>query len=506
MKKSILNTIILSSLSFGMFAQTLVQDINPGTPNSSVDNLTVFGNDLYFTAYDITNAIGLWKYDGTTTSVIVDNNITFTYYPEQLTVAGNYLYFVAHDGTHGWEVWKTDGTNIAMLQEIRPGNNTTKPSQLFAFNNELYFQANDGTNGTELWKTDGTTNTLIDINPGAGTSSPQRFAVFNNTLHFVANDGTHGIELWKYDGTNATLVADIITGSIGSNPYELTVFDNKLVFGAIDSINGGELFEFDGTNVTMIQDLNPGSGNSYPNELTVMGNNLFFNAIYASGNKLMKYDGSNIVEVPIGTGAANPDPYNFTPIGGELFFTANDGVHGYELWKYDGNIATMVQDISPGIDNSEIAQITQLGNLVYFYYEYNVGQLWKYDGSVATVVPVGTTTDSEPWSLTVMGNSLFFSAFTPEFGEELWKIQGSFADVENIVSNQDIQLYPNPSSHVITLQGLTNEAPYQIINVLGEVVLQGTASNGQSINVESLTKGLYFVKLNNSSAIRFIKE
>ena len=37
-------------------------------------------------------------------------------------------------------------------------------------------------------------------------------------------------------------------------------------------------------------------------------------------------------------------------MGGTLFFTANDGIHGLELWKSDGTAAgtVLVKDIRPG--------------------------------------------------------------------------------------------------------------------------------------------------------------
>ena len=43
-------------------------------------------------------------------------------------------------------------------------------------------------------------------------------------------------------------------------------------------------------------------------------------------------------------------PANLTNVGGTLFFTANDGVNGTELWKSDGTAAgtVMVKDINAG--------------------------------------------------------------------------------------------------------------------------------------------------------------
>src|SRR5258708_33048610 len=44
------------------------------------------------------------------------------------------------------------------------------------------------------------------------------------------------------------------------------------------------------------------------------------------------------------------NPHNLVSLGGELYFVANDGVHGNQLWKSDGTPdgAVMVTDINPG--------------------------------------------------------------------------------------------------------------------------------------------------------------
>ena len=45
---------------------------------------------------------------------------------------------------------------------------------------------------------------------------------------------------------------------------------------------------------------------------------------------------------------------NLTNVNGTLYFDANDGTHGDELWKTDGTAAgtVMVKDIDPGSDGS----------------------------------------------------------------------------------------------------------------------------------------------------------
>ena len=73
--------------------------------------------------------------------------------PAHLTVFNNELYFSANDGTNGDELWKYDGTNApSMVADIYSGGSSSSPTDLTVFNNELYFYAEDGTNGYELWR------------------------------------------------------------------------------------------------------------------------------------------------------------------------------------------------------------------------------------------------------------------------------------------------------------------------------------------------------------------
>ena len=159
------------------------------------------------------------------------------------------------------------------------------------------------------------------VNPNS--SDPRSLTEFDGKLYYTANDSESGRELWVSDGTEAgtNLVKDInpnsnsfTYGSDYSAPRYLTEFNSKLYFSAGDGEHGRELWVTDGTEAgtNLVKDINPSNdsdGNTYPSE-----------------------------------------PRDFTEAGDKLYFTADDGEHGRELWVTDGTAegTNLVKDLYPG--------------------------------------------------------------------------------------------------------------------------------------------------------------
>ncbi len=104
----------------------------------------------------------------------------------------------------------------------------------------------------------------------------------------------------------------------------------------------------------MVKDSNPGSDGSFPSELTNVSGTLYFEADDgADGAELWKSNGTaagTVMVKDINPGSSNSFPFGLTNVNGTLYFQADDGVDGVELWKSDGTAAgtVMVKDIDPG--------------------------------------------------------------------------------------------------------------------------------------------------------------
>ena len=79
-------------------------------------------------------------------------------------------------------------------------------------------------------------------------------------------------------------------------------------------------------------------------------------------------------------------------IDGELYFSARRPQNGRELWATNGNAATMVKDLLPGIDSGSPRELTRFRGTVYFTANDGLRgrELWKLvepDTSVKVTMP-----------------------------------------------------------------------------------------------------------------------
>ncbi|MCH8272832.1 MAG: T9SS type A sorting domain-containing protein [Candidatus Marinimicrobia bacterium] len=106
--------------------------------------------------------------------------------------------------------------------------------------------------------------------------------------------------------------------------------------------------------VSMVKDIFPGSDSSFPFSLTNVNGTLFFRANDGTnGGELWKSDGTasgTVMVKDIIPGEGGSFPSDLTNVNGTLFFKANDGTNGEELWK-TGQIT--------GIDGDEEGRPTE---------------------------------------------------------------------------------------------------------------------------------------------------
>ncbi|WP_445735939.1 ELWxxDGT repeat protein [Mariniflexile sp.] len=541
---------IILIVNWHTYSQTpyMVKDINPGTPSSILysifSELIRVDNTLFFKAYNPTNGLELWKSDGTSAGTVMVKDInagTENSNPSHFTIVNGTLFFKANDGINGIELWKSDGTESGtmMVKNIRPStidDGYAHIEELTSVGNLLFFAANDGVNDYALWKSDGTeagTVMVKDINPTTQPTSLGRLININGTLFFGASDGVNGYELWKSDGTEpgTVMVKDILPGSQGgfSSNMPMANVNGTLFFVGNNGYGNRELWKSDGTEsgTVMVKDIFPGdngfaSNASNPYQLTNVNGLLFFGANDGvHGPELWKSNGTELGTVlvkDIIPGIISSQLTALSNCNGTLYFQAFDSNGYLDVWKSDGTETGTVLLKNPASGNfySEPVEFTSLNGYVYFVATGNtIGQeLFRTDGTAEGTVGYNIrylTESSAPANLTVVNNNLFFSADNGGAnGRELWALSTVALSVEeNSFTESGFRIYPNPAKDILTIKNLSNQTIncITVLDMTGKTVIKQEVSLNQ-INIETLKQGMYLVQIKVNEqfvVLKFIK-
>ena len=271
--------------------------------------------------------------------------------------------------------------NVKELFDIQTGDSLVVFSNIVNYNNDLYFTVPDENEEGQLWRRsqNGVATQVVNLNPG-GRSNISNLFVFNGKLLFQGNDGIHGIELWEYDGVNPP---------------------------------------------TMIMDMNPGIQSTNVSNITVFGNRLFFDASISPGNELWMYDGINqpapFNQFYPGTDITRPGP-RIVHNGILYFFMENSGIFDYDFWKFDG---TTPPTIIPSYDSD-----LRPGSIAVYDKKFLISgtntslrKIAFFDEINSPVIIDGDYTN--PFDLITLGDTLYFTAYSDDYGKELFKYSSS---------------------------------------------------------------------------------
>ena len=501
----------------------------PGGALNYANSLTVFNNEVYFTArQDAPSYKGLEMYKSNgninNANLVLDINSSmnnFSSTPKNYFYSNtlNTILFTADDApTPGnFELWKTNGTGAGTVKvhEFNPNGNGN-PRRFTDFNNKVFFAVTGNNTGEELGFTDGTSagSGIIEILAGATGSEPQQFKEFNGELYFSAN-GANGRELWKTDGTpSGTVQLRNINASGDSNPEKLTIYNNKLYFVADDGVNGKELWETNGTasGTVLVSDLNPGATGSNPTELTVYKGRLYFSGITAATGREIYRVGTGggislFRDIVAGTTGCNAEKFFHYQAQNLLLFVAGNGNTNKELWFTNGSLVftNQLKDIYPGNSSSSINSISgsnfmEYNNKVYFTANdgTNGHELWTTDGTTNGTNLVGNTAISSlsayPKNLVVVNNKLLFIATDSFEGYELWRYVDPILSVEDTKISSYINIHPNPVVSNFNISGKHQINEVRLYDLAGKLI-KTFQKNTKNYSIKDLNSGIYIAKI-----------
>lgn len=486
---------------------------------------------------------------------------------------------------YGKEIWVSNGAvgNAQILKDIEPGPNGSDPQLGYeTINNTVYFKANNG----QIWRTDGTTNGTYAMENNNLIINPSEFIGVGQFI-FFKDQGN----LWKMQSTpnSESLVTTAQTFIFSEISALVKLDEDEIIFNGKPKLTGRwGIYRSNGVRIELVRDINtathPNVSSSSNLEYVQMsqpkniGGTIYFIG-YSSEfqGELWKTDGTFSGTVMVkDIFVNNTNPFRsasihkiFNKVDGNVYFSANDGLNGTQLWKTNEIIGNteMVKNINTVKNTDSFPDsLTKVNNTIYFTQDTSVNggntQIWKTDGTASgttqiTSLPTGYLSQTE---LFYKDDFIYFSLFTPALGMELWKlntIDDSYSLIADIASgtagsgpagffelndyiyfsassngtlggiktyritnqslannklseNPKIHIYPNPTSKIINLN-IENVSNFQIeiFDMIGKKVAQ--YKNQKQIDISELNRGTYLVKIKDiatqkTTTAKFIKE
>ncbi|WP_444996711.1 hypothetical protein [Aliikangiella sp. IMCC44359] len=444
--------------------------ISPTPAISSVARLTAVGNKLYFSAVSSATGNELWASDGTNAGTQLVKDLSagtssfFGNYNKLFNVKGKLVF---SDSNYHSNLYVSDGTEAGTVQLM---SDDATPVAIRAYNHNNIRQADNSDvyfinySGYHIWQTDGSSvgtkefdssNILVDIYEVQQTADEK--TVISTRRGLWVSSTSEKLRLTTTQTSFVTLGDSIIykednelklsDGLMVGESFKTLQDDRYLklyngtnqVYLSYDNKDGKgrEPWVTDGSDVgtKLLLDINDvPSGSSNPYESIVFKDAVYFTAEDGiDGYILWKTDGTDE-----GTQRVTPEGvsnvYHLTESNGRLYFSARDTAHGNELWVSDGDLENtqLFYDLEPGERSSGINFIQDFNDVLYFSAN-SYDLLLKTTGTVDSVSIAGFVSPESNQSY-IIGNKMFFSATVSDDkkisqkaldGYELWVTDGT---------------------------------------------------------------------------------
>jgi large repetitive protein len=459
---------------------TILSDPAPSGPSPVLGPLTRVGNRVLFPVVGAETS-EIWETDGTTAGTRRRTGLCGT--PDTRCPAGRlgavspaalgdrYLFGLA-DQRYGVELWTAGAAGPRLVRDLGrdPGSSRfpstsshspwERPARdVASVGNRIVFSARTTPEGTaSLWATDGTAAGTAEVGPAiewpnglVGIGDRVWLRGSFTDLPYLAGKG-----LWTTDGTPAGTVEIVQNLWIDSLPGGRP---GQILFGAIDlslpwdQQVDHELWTSDGApdRFHLLKDINqveipspiegPPLSASFPAGFETLGALTLFSAEDGlTGREPWITDGTTAgtrLLLDINPGAVTHGewvqadsslPGPFVRFGDRLWFAADDGISGRELWATDGTPAGTVRarDLRPGAPGSDPRDLATAGGRLFFLADAGPSD------ALFTVSPAGLVTrvrllgnGRRASSLVAAGSRLFFVVEGSASGRELWTSDGT---------------------------------------------------------------------------------
>lgn len=232
--------------------------------------------------------------------------------------------------------------------------------------------------------------------------------------------------------------------------------------------------------------------------------------IALNGNDLYitEYEGDRVSKIDVTSGSTTVSPVigglngpiSFLLNGNDLYISEylNDRVSRIDITSGTPTRETVAESIDKAWG------MALFGDELFISSNNSTGKVVKADVSTPSTTTEDVVSANGPTDLTIYGNDLIIAEWSLT-AKKISKFPISTLSTESNLF-EEIRILPNPTLDYLKIFGLKEVQSYEVYNVMGKIVIQGDTQSSTDINVQSLSKGMYFLKLGGNKAFKFIKK
>ncbi|GAA3784150.1 hypothetical protein GCM10022271_15620 [Corallibacter vietnamensis] len=345
----------------------------------------------------------------------------------------------------------------------------------------------DSGEGAFTTNLDGTSkNLLASYTPSSSSLANDIEIDANNNKMYVLDQNGKNLIQYDLNGANNTLIYTYPT-----TPRDIEL---DLLNGKIYHVMNGEIFttNLDGTNKNSLITYTP-SGTKLLNtiQLDLINNHVY--ALDVNGDSLTRYDlnGNNSTTIYNYVGGTQyPSDFTIDIANNKIYHISRDNTAA-EIFTTDlsGNTKTVLTTYTAGASLLYIDIELDVENNYMYLLSDNGDLLDRYNLNGSNKTTVHNYTGNFPKDI------------------EIFKFESTLSLNDTNLNQNKIAIFPNPASNVIQVSGINEgKKAYAIYNALGAKLKNGTIQENNTINIQNLSNGIYFLMFENGNSLKFIKE
>ena len=365
---------------------------------------------------------------------------------------------------------------------------------------------------------------IPEVEFGGSGGSIKGMKEINNRLYFwgygIIINGTN-TNLGYYDGAN--FVALPFVGTSNKDIWNVIEYTNNtlIAIGDFDGNPSSDLQVFNDTGIVGdLGGLTTVTGYSGTRASLYYNGHLFVGGWFSQAGttpvfRVAHYDGTNWDDMGVNSSNSSNQsdeflvtalyPYSSDQIMVSGYFYEIGGITTTFIALYNFNTGVWSPFQAPAIvQDFEIYKGSLYIGTTYGIWRWNPGlNFWEEINAISRVFDMEVSPDGEYMQCVSGGNTFYLEDGTAFTNEPIKFSCESIVSVVDINAREsDISVYPNPASDHISIHGLENLQNYslEIMGINGETVKRyPSISNGRSLDISSLQKGVYFLRFSDTN-------